>query len=257
MFFKGSKIAKSYTLQAIKPKNFTLKINHYICLIIRKLLGMRHINSLIFGIDRSIFLLMSIVAFVFIFPIIDNEVIHDLFITISYTIVLLSIFSIVESMNKLLIYLVVIAVLANFFLLIVPDKLLGVISFIISTLTFTIATGVLIKHISISKNVTFAVVIQAISGYLLIGIIGVLLNSILLAFNEEAITLTISGSKFSSVVYYSFITLTTIGYGEIVPQSVIARSISIFIGVCGQLYLTVIIALIVGKYLSLNLKKEI
>jgi hypothetical protein len=152
--------------------------------------------------------------------------------------------------------LVVLAVVANFLLLFFADRLLGVISFLISTLTFTIATGVLIKHIAISKNVTVAVVIQAISGYLLIGIIGVLLNSILLAFDENAITLTISGSKFSSIIYYSFITLTTIGYGEIVPQSVFARSISIFIGVCGQMYLTVIIALIVGKYLSLNLRKK-
>ena len=217
---------------------------------------MIHHNKLIFGVDKTIFLLMSIVAFVFIFPIIDNEVIHDLFITISYTLVLLSIFSIVGSMTKLLSYLVVLAVVANFLLLFFADRLLGVISFLISTLTFTIATGVLIKHIAISKNVTVAVVIQAISGYLLIGIIGVLLNSILLAFDENAITLTISGSKFSSIIYYSFITLTTIGYGEIVPQSVFARSISIFIGVCGQMYLTVIIALIVGKYLSLNLRKK-
>ncbi len=217
---------------------------------------MIHHNKLIFGVDKTIFLLMSIVAFVFIFPIIDNEVIHDLFITISYTLVLLSIFSIVGSMTKLLSYLVVLAVVANFLLLFYADRILGVISFLISTLTFTIATGVLIKHIAISKNVTVAIVIQAISGYLLIGIIGVLLNSILLAFDENAITLTIFGSKFSSVIYYSFITLTTIGYGEIVPQSVIARTISIFIGVCGQMYLTVIIALIVGKYLSLNLMKK-
>jgi len=217
---------------------------------------MIHHNKLTFGVDKTIFLLMSIVAFVFIFPIIDNEVIHDLFITISYTLVLLSIFSIVGSMTKLLSYLVVLAVVANFLLLFFADRLLGVISFLISTLTFTIATVVLIKHIAISKNVTVAVVIQAISGYLLIGIIGVLLNSILLAFDENAITLTISGSKFSSIIYYSFITLTTIGYGEIVPQSVFARSISIFIGVCGQMYLTVIIALIVGKYLSLNLRKK-
>ncbi len=217
---------------------------------------MIHHNKLTFGVDKTIFLLMSIVAFVFIFPIIDNEVIHDLFITISYTLVLLSIFSIVGSMTKLLSYLVVLAVVANFLLLFFADRLLGVISFLISTLTFTIATGVLIKRIAISKNVTVAVVIQAISGYLLIGIIGVLLNSILLAFDENAITLTISGSKFSSIIYYSFITLTTIGYGEIVPQSVFARSISIFIGVCGQMYLTVIIALIVGKYLSLNLRKK-
>lgn len=219
-------------------------------------MAMIHRNNLIFGVDKTIFLLISILAFVFVFPVIDNEFIHDLFITIAYTLVLLAIFSIVGGVNKFLTYLVILAVLTNILLLFYSERLIGVISFSISTLTFTIATGVLIKHIAVSKNVTIAVVIQAISGYFLIGIIGVLLNSILLSFNENAISLAISGSRFSSIIYYSFITLTTIGYGEIVPQSVIARTISIFIGVCGQLYLTVIIALIVGKYLSLNLTKQ-
>jgi len=118
-----------------------------------------------------------------------------------------------------------------------------------------IATGILINHIAISKNVTLGVVIQAISGYLLLGVIGVLLNTILLIFNNEAILFSSVGNKFSSVIYYSFITLTTIGYGEILPQSVTARSLSIFIGVAGQIYLTVVIAMIIGKFLSSNLKK--
>jgi hypothetical protein len=123
------------------------------------------------------------------------------------------------------------------------------VTFSISIITFTIATVVLIKHVATNKNVTSAVIIQAICGYLLIGIIGVLLNGILLGFNENAISFPEVGNKFSSIVYYSFITLTTIGYGEIIPQSVLARSISILIGASGQIYLTVVIALIVGKFL--------
>ncbi|MBT4061914.1 MAG: two pore domain potassium channel family protein, partial [Lentimicrobiaceae bacterium] len=46
------------------------------------------------------------------------------------------------------------------------------------------------------------------------------------------------------------ITLTTIGYGEITPLSVPARSVSILMGVMGQIYLTVIIAMIVSKYMT-------
>lgn len=204
----------------------------------------------IFGIDNTIFLLLSIVAFVFVFPIIDNEVIHDLFTILSYTLILLSIFSIIEHRSKFLKYLVLAAVMANFILLFTEDKYISVMTFSISVITFTIATGILIKHIAANKVVDIAIVIQAISGYLLIGVIGVLLNTILLAFNENAISFSHLNSKFSSVIYYSFITLTTIGYGEIVPVSIAARSISIFVGVAGQLYLTIIIALIVGKFLS-------
>ncbi len=198
---------------------------------------------------------MSIFAFVFIFPIIDNKVIHDLFVTISYTLVLLSIFSIIENKTKRFSYLIVIAIVANIFMYFSETEFVRVFTFSISALTFLIATGILINHIAISKNVTLGVVIQAISGYLLLGVIGVLLNTILLIFNNEAILFSSVGNKFSSVIYYSFITLTTIGYGEILPQSVTARSLSIFIGVAGQIYLTVVIAMIIGKFLSSNLKK--
>ncbi len=210
---------------------------------------------MILGADRSIILLMSIFAFVFIFPIIDNKVIHDLFVTISYTLVLLSIFSIIENKTKRFSYLIVIAIVANIFMYFSETEFVRVFTFSISALTFMIATGILINHIAISKNVTLGVVIQAISGYLLLGVIGVLLNTILLIFNNEAILFSSVGNKFSSVIYYSFITLTTIGYGEILPQSVTARSLSIFIGVAGQIYLTVVIAMIIGKFLSSNLKK--
>ena len=206
--------------------------------------------GLIFGNDKSSLLLLSIFAFVFIFPIIDNKVIHDLFVALSYSLVLLSIFSIIEKKTKFLGYLIVIAIIANIIMYFADNVHIINFTFLISVITFTITTGVLIKHVSGSENVTISVVIQAISGYLLIGIIAVLLNSILLSLNENALLFSSVGNKFSSVIYYSFITLTTIGYGEILPQTVPARSLSIFIGVAGQLYLTVIIAMIIGKFLS-------
>jgi voltage-gated potassium channel len=208
----------------------------------------------VFGVDNSIFLLISIIAFVFIFPAIDIKFIHDLFVTIAYTLVLISIFSIIESKTKWMRYVIAVAIIANITLIFVFDEFVIAGVFSISAITFTIATGILIKHIAVSKDVSVAIIIQALCGYMLIGIIGVLLNAILIGFNENAISVG-NDERFSALIYYSFITLTTIGYGEIVPQSIEARSVSILIGVCGQLYLTIIIAMIVGKYLNLGRKK--
>ena len=216
---------------------------------------MKNKKGLLFGIDKSIILLISIFAFVFIFPIIDNKMIHDLFVSLSYTLVLLSIFSIVEKKTNYLTYMLIVAVIANIVMFFSTGNIVQLITFSISIITFTVATVVLIGHIATNKNVTGAVVIQAICGYLLIGVIGVLLNAILLGFNDNAISFSQVGNKFSSIIYYSFITLTTIGYGEILPQSVIARSISILIGASGQIYLTVVIALIVGKFLGGKMDK--
>lgn len=49
--------------------------------------------------------------------------------------------------------------------------------------------------------------------------------------------------------YFSFITLTTVGYGDIVPQSHAARTFATLEAVVGQIYLTVLVARLVGLHI--------
>ncbi len=58
------------------------------------------------------------------------------------------------------------------------------------------------------------------------------------------------GERFHDYLYFSFVTLTTLGYGDIMPASALAKSTTVIIAVTGQLYLTILIALLVGKFLS-------
>jgi hypothetical protein len=46
------------------------------------------------------------------------------------------------------------------------------------------------------------------------------------------------------------VTLTTLGYGDIVPRSEAARGLAIMEAVAGQLYLAVLIARLVSLYVS-------
>ena len=57
-------------------------------------------------------------------------------------------------------------------------------------------------------------------------------------------------SNFSlpAAIYYSFVTLTTLGYGDIVPRSEVGRGLAIVEAVAGQLYLAVMIARLVSLY---------
>ena len=52
----------------------------------------------------------------------------------------------------------------------------------------------------------------------------------------------------NSAMYFSFVTLATLGYGDIVPRSDIARGLAIVEGVGGQLFLAVLIARLVSLY---------
>ena len=64
-------------------------------------------------------------------------------------------------------------------------------------------------------------------------------------------------SKNGDLVYFSFVTLTTVGFGDILPQSILAKRLVIFEGALGGIYLAVIIAMIVGRYMSMEEKREL
>ena len=116
----------------------------------------------------------------------------------------------------------------------------------------------LVRHIAKSEKVNVTIIINSINGYLFIGILGaVLLNmsEILreLIYHLDTGAINFAGGTaqgFHDFLYFSFITLTTLGYGDVTPVSPLAKSLSIVIAISGQLYLTILIAMLVGKYLS-------
>lgn len=57
-------------------------------------------------------------------------------------------------------------------------------------------------------------------------------------------------------IYYSFVTLTTLGYGDITPLTRLARSLSTLEAVIGQLYLVVQVAWLVGVHVSQSMFKK-
>jgi voltage-gated potassium channel Kch len=61
-----------------------------------------------------------------------------------------------------------------------------------------------------------------------------------------------AGPDFSPVnaIYFSFVTLATLGYGDIVPRTDAARGIAIVEAVLGQLYLAVLVARLVSSYVA-------
>ena len=66
---------------------------------------------------------------------------------------------------------------------------------------------------------------------------------------EEVVVGLGQGSEYS-LVYFSFTTLTTLGYGDITPVSATARSLSFMQAVAGQFYVAVLVAGLVSAYIS-------
>jgi voltage-gated potassium channel len=58
------------------------------------------------------------------------------------------------------------------------------------------------------------------------------------------------GAQLNAFVYHSFVTLTTLGYGDVRPVLPVARAICYLEAVLGQLYLTVLVAALVGMHIA-------
>ena len=56
-------------------------------------------------------------------------------------------------------------------------------------------------------------------------------------------------------IYYSFVTLSTLGYGDIVPKVSAARMLAAVEAITGQLYLAVLVARLVGLHISQSTPK--
>jgi hypothetical protein len=68
---------------------------------------------------------------------------------------------------------------------------------------------------------------------------------------------TFSGlSKETDLLYFSFVTLTTVGFGDVTPQSILGKRLAIFEAAMGSIYLAVIIAMIVGRGMSMQAERD-
>jgi voltage-gated potassium channel Kch len=102
---------------------------------------------------------------------------------------------------------------------------------------------------SITKNH----VVGAISIYLLLGIgFGVLnmLLEVLLPGSYKGLDPDGNGSIGIDLIYFSFVSMTTLGYGDIVPIRPLAQAAAYIGAVVGQFYIAILVAGLVGAFVS-------
>lgn len=126
----------------------------------------------------------------------------------------------------------------------------------ITVLWLAYAISIIIGHLFRRRDVTVDTILGAVVAYLLSAV------AFTLAF--EIIELQNPGSfsgisdypslhrqeLASSMMYFSLVCITTMGFGDVVPMSNIARPLAVLEGVFGQLYLAVMIARLVGLHIA-------
>ncbi len=125
--------------------------------------------------------------------------------------------------------------------------------FTILFLVFTLVS--LLRAVVRSERVTHDTIYGAISVYLFMAITWGVAYLLLVTVQPDAIVLDAArhanhAMDWFDCVFYSFVTLTSLGYGDIVPMTAQARSLSILEAVSGTMYVAVLIARLVGVHAS-------
>lgn len=126
-------------------------------------------------------------------------------------------------------------------------SILSLIGFMVVAISFTM------KQVAVGTNITTNRLVGAICVYLLLGVIWAMfytLVNIISPGSFAGFSPTEGLGWDSEWLYFSFVTMTTLGYGDILPVSASARGLAYMQAVVGQFYIAVLVAGLVGAYVA-------
>lgn len=131
------------------------------------------------------------------------------------------------------------------------DGLLELLSFIFASATLAWVTMFLFLSLFKRKEVTTTTLWEAVTVYILIGMTWASVYTILEIIYPGSFVDSANPSEsmnFHTSMYYSFVTLATLGYGDIVPVTQEARGLVIVEVLTGVLYMAILISRLVGTW---------
>ena len=111
-----------------------------------------------------------------------------------------------------------------------------------------------LRFVSRRQRLTSDGIFATVVVYAMIAMFFAEIYELMLLWNPTAVTLPVPASQRPShllqvdLLYYSIMTLATVGYGDILPVSATARMIASIEAIVGQFYVAVIVAVFVGMY---------
>jgi hypothetical protein len=163
----------------------------------------------------------------------------------------------IERKKKALIVIVLFIILLSIFLFNTINKseedTVRYIRLIAYFLFYILVTFQIIRQVWSTKRVNRSVIFGLMSGYISLGLLGFFtFFSIELSepgsFSGLVINLPVT-EKIDQLIYFSYITIMSIGYGDISPVTVMAQKATVLFGMIGQFYLVIITAVVIEKYI--------
>ena len=211
--------------------------------------------------QRFLFLLISILLLLLLSPFLRGFLSIKIMLDIFFSLVFISAVNAISSNKRNLVILSVLAIpmLLSIWIghfieiqgLSITGSFSGIIFFIYLIIT-------LLRHVFRQERINREVIFAAIVVYLLMGVLWAYVYGTIESIQPNSFSRIkdTMGDQRYLFLYYSFVTLTTLGYGDISPITPVASSMAILEAIIGQLYLVVQIAWLVGLRVSQKTKFE-
>src|SRR5882724_4906030 len=219
---------------------------------------MKHNGHLAFMRSPLLFLLMALLALLLLYPFFAGRVMAHAFWDIcSSAILLLGVYAISHVRRHLVIALVLaIAVLGTkWSAYVIDNERLLLVNYGLAAIFFIFTACLLLGDVLRKGAVTADKIYGALCVYLLFGLTWGFMFLTLEGFQPGSFFLgqgqpTRIDKDPAALVYFSFITLSTVGYGDITPLSPPARSFAFMEAIIGQIYLAVLVARLVRLHIA-------
>ena len=214
--------------------------------------------------SRNFYLLLALLLYFICSPLVVDFHFTHLALGIIMSLIILICVNIV-SFNKLTIILSIIftALVLSCYLIIClyePSRMFYTLYFVINSLFLFSMTTFVVSAVAAHQKITIDTLLGAICGYLLIGLTWSHIYLALACIEPNAFSYHLAEGTFRDdiqhFIYFSYITLTTVGYGDITPRTDIARAFSWIEAATGQIYLTVWISQLVAIQIAQRFRKD-
>ena len=205
--------------------------------------------------ERFLILICLILGLLVLVPILNRFVTARIFLDIFLTAIVISMVYTISHKKRYVItgVLFAIVMLASLWLqYFFQNKGIAAIAMITGIIFISVVIASILGFMFKSEMINREIIYQAILLYLLAALSWAFLYTFLELVDPASFNIDLDQPQSYLLVfqYYSFVTITTLGYGDITPVTEVAKAFSVLEAIVGQLYLVVVVAWLVGMHVS-------
>ena len=203
--------------------------------------------------NRFLVLLISLVLFFIIYPMLEQSIVATRVLNLCFLWILLSgVYAVANTRGPVIfsLTLVVLTTVLRWAYYFYQLNSLSILESMGNVILFTFIGVHILRFILRQRIITGELIYAGLSVYLIFGLAWASIYHIIDMWQPGAFILSNPDNPrqdFFQMWYFSMVTLTTLGYGDIAPASMVARTFVVLEAIMGQFYLAILIASLVGR----------